>query len=30
VRDYHPFVASKVVAADGSVIGQFHRERRTS
>jgi len=29
VRDYHPFVATKVIAADGSVIGQFHRERRT-
>jgi len=29
VRDYHPFVASKVVAADGSVVGQFYRERRT-
>src|SRR5712671_3571426 len=29
VRDYHPFVASKVVAADGTVVGQFHRERRT-
>ena len=29
VRDYHPFVASKVVAADGSVVGEFYRERRT-
>jgi penicillin-binding protein 1A len=29
IRDYHPFVASKVVAADGSVVGQFYRERRT-
>jgi len=29
VRDYHPFVASRVVAADGSVVGQFYRERRT-
>ncbi|HZX96938.1 MAG TPA: transglycosylase domain-containing protein, partial [Myxococcales bacterium] len=29
VRDYHPFVATKVVAADGSVVGQFYRERRT-
>src|SRR5581483_6883394 len=29
VRDYHPFVASKVIAADGSVVGQFYRERRT-
>ena len=29
VNDYHPFVATKVVAADGSVIGQFYRERRT-
>ena len=29
VRDYHPFAATKVVTADGSVVGQFHRERRT-
>ena len=29
IRDYHPFVASKVVASDGSVVGQFYRERRT-
>jgi penicillin-binding protein 1A len=29
VRDYHPFVASKVVANDGSLVGQFYRERRT-
>ena len=29
VRDYHPFVASKVVAEDGTVVGQFYRERRT-
>jgi penicillin-binding protein 1A len=29
VRDYHPFMASKVIAADGSVVGQFYRERRT-
>jgi penicillin-binding protein 1A len=29
IRDYHPFVASKVVAADDSVVGQFYRERRT-
>ena len=29
VRDYHPFVATKVVAADGTVVGQFYRERRT-
>ena len=29
VRDYHPFVASKVVAADGTLVGQFYRERRT-
>jgi penicillin-binding protein 1A len=29
VRDYHPFAATKVIAADGSVVGQFHRERRT-
>jgi len=29
VRDYHPFVGTKVVASDGSVIAQFYRERRT-
>src|SRR3954463_1689649 len=29
VRDYHPFVASRVVAADGSVVARFYRERRT-
>lgn len=29
IRDYHPFAASKVVAADGSLVGQFYRERRT-
>ena len=29
VRDYHPVVASKVVAADGTPVGQFFRERRT-
>src|SRR5205823_8347747 len=29
VRDYHPFVGTKVVAADGAVIAQFYRERRT-
>src|SRR5437764_10001364 len=29
VRDYHPFVGSKVVASDGSVIAQFYRQRRT-
>ncbi len=29
VRDYQPFVASKVVAADGTVVGEFYRERRT-
>src|SRR5262249_32553202 len=29
IRDYHPFVSSKVVAGDGTVLGQFYRERRT-
>ena len=29
IRDYHPIVSSKVVAADGTVVGQFYRERRT-
>jgi penicillin-binding protein 1A len=29
VRDYHPFVASKVVTSEGAVVGQFYRERRT-
>src|SRR5207302_4638534 len=29
IRDYHPFMASKVVTADGTVVGQFYRERRT-
>ncbi|MGE5047599.1 MAG: transglycosylase domain-containing protein, partial [Deltaproteobacteria bacterium] len=29
VNDYHPFVVTNVVAADGSVVGQFYRERRT-
>ncbi len=29
VNDYHPFVVTNVVAADGSVMGQFYRERRT-
>ena len=29
IRDYHPFVASKVVAQGGEVVGQFFRERRT-
>ncbi|MCA1827588.1 MAG: PBP1A family penicillin-binding protein, partial [Myxococcales bacterium] len=29
IRDYHPFMASKVVAEGGTVVGQFYRERRT-
>jgi penicillin-binding protein 1A len=29
IRDYHPIVASKVIAADGTLLGQFYRERRT-
>lgn len=29
VRDYQPFVATKVVAQDGSAVGQFYREKRT-
>src|SRR5207245_222290 len=29
VKDYHPMVSTKVVAQDGSVIGQFYKERRT-
>ena len=29
VRDYHPIVASKVVAQDGTVVGEFFREKRT-
>ena len=29
IRDYHPFVASKVVAQGGETVGQFYRERRT-
>ena len=29
IRDYHPFVSSKVVTSDGTVVGQFYRERRT-
>jgi penicillin-binding protein 1A len=29
VADYHPTVATKVATADGTVIGQFFRERRT-
>ena len=27
IADYHPAVASKVSTSDGSVIGQFYRER---
>jgi penicillin-binding protein 1A len=29
IRDYHPFVATRVIASDGTVVGQFYRERRT-
>ncbi len=29
VRDYHPFVATRVVTGDGTVVGRFYRERRT-
>lgn len=29
VADYRPVTATKVIAADGSVVGQFYRERRT-
>lgn len=29
IRDYRPFMATKVIAADGSLLGQFYRERRT-
>src|SRR5262249_42779496 len=29
IRDYHPFMASRVVTADGTVVCQFVRERRT-
>src|SRR5216684_3944155 len=29
VKDYHPMVSTKVVAQDGTVVGQFYRERRT-
>jgi penicillin-binding protein 1A len=29
VKDYHPMVSTKVVAADGTVAGQFYKERRT-
>ena len=29
IRDYHPIVTSRVIAADGSVVGQFFKERRT-
>jgi penicillin-binding protein 1A len=29
IRDYHPLVSSKVVTADGTVVGQFFKERRT-
>jgi penicillin-binding protein 1A len=29
VRDYHPMASTKVVAQDGTVVGQFYRERRT-
>ena len=29
VKDYRPLASTKVVAQDGTVIGQFYRERRT-
>jgi penicillin-binding protein 1A len=29
IRDYHPIVTSRVVTSDGTVVGQFYRERRT-
>src|SRR6266851_6375024 len=29
VKDYHPMVSTKVVAQDGTVVGQFYRERST-
>ena len=29
IKDYHPIVSSKVIASDGTVLGQFYRERRT-
>ena len=29
VKDYHPMVSTKVVAQDGTLVGQFYRERRT-
>src|SRR5437870_1688454 len=29
VKDYHPMASTKVVAQDGTVVGQFYRERRT-
>jgi penicillin-binding protein 1A len=29
VRDYHPLVTTKVVASDGTKVGEFYREKRT-
>jgi penicillin-binding protein 1A len=29
IADYHPVVATKVMTSDGTIIGQFFRERRT-
>ena len=29
VKDYRPMLSTKVVAQDGTVVGQFYRERRT-
>src|SRR5207248_8250087 len=29
VKDYHPMASTKVVAQDGTVVGQIYRERRT-
>jgi penicillin-binding protein 1A len=29
IADYKPFVATKVVTSDGTVVGQFFKERRT-
>src|SRR3979409_421709 len=29
VREYHPLVTTKVVASDGTKVGEFYREKRT-
>ena len=29
VKDYRPMLSTKVVAQDGTIVGQFYRERRT-